>query len=83
MATITSGVLAVVTDVPFPLCEPTGAAGGIVGFDVELAAGIARRLSLTVEWVATNSGTVLDRLAAGTFDMVTAAVCVTPERRSL
>jgi polar amino acid transport system substrate-binding protein len=79
VSTITSGVLTVGSDVPFP---PFAFRNGekLTGFDVDLTEELARRLGLRAKWVDTSFDTLFTQVAAGRFDMAAAATTITPER---
>lgn len=53
--------------------------GKPVGFDVELAEEIARRLGLTVQWVKTDFDSSFTALAGNQFDAIAAAITATGE----
>lgn len=77
--TLKEGVLTVGSCLDFPPFEAVED-GEEVGFDVELTEEIASRLGLEVEWVRADFDTIFTALAADQFDLVAAAVTITPER---
>jgi polar amino acid transport system substrate-binding protein len=79
VSTITSGVLTVGSDVPFPPFE-FRKGDKLTGFDVELTEELARRMGLRVKWVDTSFDTLFTQVAAGRFDVAAAATTITPER---
>jgi polar amino acid transport system substrate-binding protein len=77
--TISSGVLTVGSDIPFPPFE-FREGNKLTGFDIDLTEEIARRVGLRVEWVDTAFDTLFTQVAAGRFDMAASATTITPER---
>jgi len=58
--------------------------GQRIGFEVDLLNEIARRLSLTPVFVATEWETILQQMQAGQYDVIVGGITITPEReRSL
>jgi branched-chain amino acid transport system substrate-binding protein len=60
-----------------PYAYPVG--GHLTGFDVELAAAIARRLGLSLSWRDLPCGTALRAVAKGTLDAVLAPAADVPQ----
>ena len=54
--------------------------GQVVGFDVELARYVARRLDKRLEVVNMDFGGLIPALIAGKVDMIAACITITPER---
>lgn len=76
-----SGVLRVGMDAGFPPFETIAADGTLVGFDVDLARELGRRLSVDVQFVANLPYDGLyDALAVGRVDVVISALVVSPAR---
>ncbi|GAC1645654.1 MAG: ABC transporter substrate-binding protein [Herpetosiphon sp.] len=73
------GVLRVGTDPGFrPFAMESG--GHWQGYDVDLAAAIAHRLHLEVQYVAIPYDALYDRLAAGDVDLLASALPLAPEQ---
>ncbi len=76
-----SGVLRVGMDASFPPFETIAADGGLVGFDVDLAQELGRRLGVEVQFVANLPYDGLyDALAVDRVDVVISALVVNPTR---
>jgi ABC-type amino acid transport substrate-binding protein len=76
-----SGVLHVGMDASFPPFESIAADGTLVGFDVDLARELGRRLGIEVQFVANLPYDGLyDALAVGRVDVVISALVVDPAR---
>jgi ABC-type amino acid transport substrate-binding protein len=76
-----SGVLRVGMDASFPPFESIAADGTLVGFDVDLARELGRRLGVEVQFVANLPYDGLyDALAVGRVDVVISALVVDPAR---
>ena len=71
--TLTSGVLSIGSDIPYPPFE-FNKGGQLTGFDVELMNAIAKQLCLKPSWVNSNFSTIFTSLAANKFDTVASAV---------
>jgi ABC-type amino acid transport substrate-binding protein len=82
VTTIKEGVLSVGSCLDFPPFESVEG-GDEVGFDVDLAEEIAKRLGLTVEWVRADFDTIFTAVASDQFDMVAAASTITDEREEV
>jgi polar amino acid transport system substrate-binding protein len=74
--TIEEGVLTVASCLDYPPFESVES-GDEVGFDVDLAEEIAKRLGLEVKWVKVVFETSFTALDGGQFDMIAAAVTAT------
>ena len=66
---------------PYVFQEP-GAAGRLVGFEVELADALARRLGVRAEFVQNDWQTLIPSLERGDFDVALNGIEVTPARRA-
>jgi len=77
-----TGVLRVGMDASFPPFESIAADGTLVGFDVDLARELGRRLGVEVQFVANLPYDGLyDALTVGQVDVVISALVVNPARR--
>ena len=56
------------------------ASGGIVGFDIELARYIAKKLDMKLEIVNMEFGAMIPALISGKVDMIAACITITEER---
>jgi polar amino acid transport system substrate-binding protein len=65
---------------PYVFQDPRG--GGLVGFEVELADALARRLGVRAEFVQNDWQTLLPSLERGDFDVAMNGLEVTPARRA-
>jgi len=54
--------------------------GGIVGFDIELARYIAKKLDMKLEIVNMEFGAMIPALISGKVDMIAACITITEER---
>ena len=76
-----TGILRVGMDASFPPFEPIAADGTLVGFDVDLARELGRRLGVEIQFVANLPYDGLyDALAVGRVDAVISALVVNPAR---
>ncbi len=75
-----AGVLKIGVDDAFPPMEYRDEKGQIVGFDVDLANEIGRRLGVAIEWVPTAWDGVILALQSGKFDMILSSMTITEER---
>jgi ABC-type amino acid transport substrate-binding protein len=82
VSTVEEGVLKVGSCLDYPPFESIEN-GDEVGFDVDLAEEIAKRLGLTVEWVRADFDTIFTAVASDQFDMVAAASTITDEREEV
>lgn len=79
--TLKEGLLTVGSDVAFPPFEfKDEKTQEIVGFDVDLAKEIGKRLGLKVEFVPANFDSIIPALKANKFDCVISAMTITEER---
>lgn len=69
-----SGVLRVAIDPSYPPFASLDAQGEIVGYDVDLAREIARRLEVKAAFVPHDVGSILDALVATQADLVVSAI---------
>jgi polar amino acid transport system substrate-binding protein len=74
--TLKPGILQVASCLDYAPFE-TVKSGTPVGFDVELAEEIAKRLGLQVQWVKTDFDSSFTALAGGQFDSIAAAITAT------
>ncbi len=77
--TIKSGVLMMGSDTTYPPFENMEG-GKAVGFDVDLATEIAKRMGLKLEVVPTAWDGIIPGLKTGKFDILMSAMTITPER---
>jgi len=76
-----TGILRVGMDASFPPFETIAADGALVGFDVDLARELGRRMGVEVQFVANLPYDGLyDALAVGRVDVVISALVVNPAR---
>jgi polar amino acid transport system substrate-binding protein len=78
--TVKKGDLTVGSDIPFEPFE-FEKDGKLTGFDIDLVREMAKRLSLTANFVDTDFATIFTQLAAGRFDMVCSGTTITDERK--
>ncbi|WP_347355049.1 ABC transporter substrate-binding protein [Intrasporangium sp.] len=77
----TKGTLTVATSATFPPFEFIGQDGHtIVGFDADMAAGIAAKMGLKVSMINTGFETILVGIDSGKQDMAMSGLAITPER---
>jgi ABC-type amino acid transport substrate-binding protein len=74
-------VVGVALTAPFESRDPQ--TGALVGFDVDLANKIAAELGVPIEWKELAFADLVPGLQAGNFDMVIAAMYITPARKEL
>lgn len=77
---IQDGVLTIGADTPYPPFE-IGQPPDISGYDIEVMNAIAERLDLTPQYTDTSFDTIFRDVAAGQFDIETAASTITPGRQ--
>ena len=75
------GELVIATDATYKPFE-TKAAGGIEGFDVDVAHEIAKGLGVRLRWIDQEWSGVLGSLEGGKADLVMAGVTITAERKA-
>ncbi|BDP43442.1 amino acid ABC transporter substrate-binding protein (plasmid) [Deinococcus aetherius] len=74
------GELRVVMSGEYPPFSQPGPDGGLVGFDVDVAREIGRRLGVKVNVIKAEFPSIIAGLQAGQFDMAVASQSKTPER---
>jgi polar amino acid transport system substrate-binding protein len=77
---ISEGTLSVAIDTPFPPFD-IGQPPDVTGYDVEVMDGIAERLGVTTEYTDVSFDTIFRDIAAGQYDLGTAASTITPGRQ--
>lgn len=75
-----AGVLKIGVDDAFPPMEYRNEKGELIGFDVDLANEVGRRLGIAIEWVPTAWDGVILALQAGKFDIIWSTMTITEER---
>lgn len=75
-----AGVLKIGVDDAFPPMEYRNEKGELIGFDVDLADAIGKRLGVAIEWVPTAWDGVILALESGKFDMILSTMTITAER---
>ncbi|MBC7083381.1 MAG: amino acid ABC transporter substrate-binding protein [Firmicutes bacterium] len=75
-----AGVLRIGVDDAFPPMEYRDDKGKLIGFDVDLADEIGRRLGVAIEWVPTAWDGVILALQSGKFDIILSSMTITEER---
>ncbi len=75
-----AGVLRIGVDDAFPPMEYRNEKGELIGFDVDLAKEIGKRLGVTMEWVPTAWDGVILALQSGKFDIIMSSMTITEER---
>lgn len=75
-----AGVLKIGVDDAFPPMEYRNEKGEIIGFDVDLAKEIGRRIGVAIEWVPTAWDGVILALQSGKFDIILSSMTITEER---
>lgn len=78
---VTPGVLTVGTLTESPPTNCINAAGRYTGFDNELLRAIAKKLGLRIQFVGTDFFGLLAQVASGRFDVGSASINATDERR--
>ena len=82
LSTITEGKLTVGFEAGYPPMEYTDDSGlEYIGFDVDLAKAMSELFGLEVEFVNTSFDGIFAGLDKGQYDMIIAAVSITPERQ--
>jgi glutamine transport system substrate-binding protein len=79
-ATITSGKLSMGSDTSYPPFESMEGTKP-VGFDVELAAAIAKKMNLELEVISTAWDGIIPGLKTKKYDIIMSAMTITPERQ--
>ena len=80
-ATKVVGKLTVAVDATYPPMETEDLDGKLVGFDIDLAREIGRRLGLTTEFMVMGWDGILSGLQTGRYDVIISAMNITDERR--
>jgi polar amino acid transport system substrate-binding protein len=75
-----AGAIRIGVDDAFPPMEYRDEKGNLVGFDVDLADEIGRRLGVDIVWVPTAWDGVILSLQSGKFDMILSTLTITDER---
>lgn len=73
-------ILKVGTEPTYPPFEYTDEANKIIGFDIDLADALAEKMNMEVEIIPTTFDGIFNGMNAGTYDVVIAAVSMTPKR---
>lgn len=76
-----SGKLLVAIDATYPPMESEGDGGKPVGFDIDLASELAKRLGVEVEFVVMNWDGILAGLSSNRYDTIISSMNVTPDRQ--
>ena len=79
--TLTSGKLTMGSDTSYPPFESKDENNKTVGFDVELAQAIAKKMGLTLEVVSTAWDGIIPGLKTNKYDVIMSAMTITPERQ--
>jgi ABC-type amino acid transport substrate-binding protein len=80
---VRDGTLKVGVNPNFPPMSSYGADGRLTGFDVDIAAALARRLGVRLELVPTEAAQRVPFLISGRIDLSLGALTITPEREAL
>lgn len=78
--TIKAGVLTVGVDDSYPPMEFKDDKGATVGFDIEMATEVAKRLGVKVEFVSTAWDGIFQALNTNKFDAIFSSVSITEDR---
>ncbi len=81
VTTVQEGKLLMGSDTTYPPFESIDDKGEAVGFDVDLAREIAKRLGLELEVVSVKWEGIIPGLKTGDYDMVMSAMTITDERK--
>jgi ABC-type amino acid transport substrate-binding protein len=82
--TLAPGELKVASCLDYKPFEAVPPGGQPTGFDVELTEAVAAKLGLKVQWVkATYGPSIFSGVAANQFDLIAAAVTITPKRSQI
>ena len=82
LSTITDGKLTIGLEAGYPPMEYTDESGlEFIGFDIDLAKELASMFGLEVEFVNTSFDGIFAGLDKGQYDMIIAAVSITPDRQ--
>src|SRR3546814_606990 len=74
-------VLRVGTEGAYPPYNATDASGNLVGFEIDLANEMCKRMDMTCEFVAQNWDGIIPALLNGRYDVIMAGMSITDERR--
>ncbi len=75
-----SGKLRVAIDATYPPMESEDASGKPVGFDIDFANELAKRLGVKAEYVVMNWDGILAGLVSNRYDVIISSMNITPER---
>lgn len=75
-----AGVIRIGVDDAFPPMEYRDEKGNLIGFDVDLANELGKRLGVEIVWVPTAWDGVILALQSGKFDMILSTLTITEER---
>ncbi len=75
-----AGVIRIGVDDAFPPMEYRDEKGNLIGFDVDLADEIGKRLGVDIVWVPTAWDGVILALQSGKFDIILSTLTITDER---
>lgn len=78
-----NGKLVVGLDPSYPPMELKDKSGRIIGFDADLAKGVADGLGVAVEFKPLAFDSLMDAVTAGSIDVVISSVSITPERTQI
>lgn len=70
----------IAVDPTYPPMESEGADGKVVGFDVDFARELAKRLKVDVEFVVMNWDGILAGLTSKRYDVIISSMNITPDR---
>lgn len=76
-----AGKITIGIDDSFPPMEYRDDKNNLVGFDIDLAQEIGKKLGVTVEHIPTDWNGVIEALKAGKFDMILSTLSITDERK--
>lgn len=76
-----AGKLVVAIDASYPPMESEGPSGKPVGFDIEFADELARRLGVKTEYVVMQWDGILAGLTSKRYDVIISSMNITPERQ--
>ena len=79
VTTLKRGILMMGSDIPYPPFE-FKEGDRVVGFDVDIATEIAKRLNVKLDVVPTKWDVILSRLISDKYDIIMSAMPITPER---
>ena len=79
VTTLKRGILMMGSDIPYPPFE-FKEGDKVVGFDVDIATEIAKRLNVKLDVVPTKWDVIISRLISDKYDIIMSAVPITPER---